>query len=104
MLFLKYTFMTFQDTHEHENVIFRANRRNIEKEEIENLVKNPQQKLVAKKNRIIIQGKYLDNSQNKEMLLRIISEELESSFYVITTYKTSKIDKYWDGQNNESNL
>jgi len=47
--------MTFQDTHEHENVIFRANRRNIEKEEIENLVKNPQQKLVAKKNRIIIQ-------------------------------------------------
>ena len=38
------------------------------------------------------------------MLLRVIGEELESSFYVITTYKTSKIDKYWEGKNNESNL
>ena len=87
-----------------ELAIFEINRRNIEKEEIENLVKNPQQKLVAKKNRIIILGKYVDNSQNKEMLLRVIGEELESSFYVITTYKTSKIEKYWEGKNNESNL
>ena len=54
-----------------EHAIFEINRRNIEKEDIENLVKNPQQKLAAKKNRIIIQGKYVDNSQNKEMLLRV---------------------------------
>ncbi len=87
-----------------EHAIFEINRRNIKKENIENLVKNPQQKLAAKKNRIIIQGKYIDISQNKEMLLRVIGEELENSFYVITTYKTSKINKYWKGENNESNL
>ena len=48
-----------------EHAIFEINRRNFEKEEIENLVKNPQQKLVAKKNRIIIQGKYVDSIQDK---------------------------------------
>jgi len=31
------------------------------------------------------------------MLLRIIGDELEGSFYVITVYKTSKIGKYWKG-------
>ncbi|MBE0523628.1 MAG: hypothetical protein IBX40_04755, partial [Methanosarcinales archaeon] len=44
--------------------------RKIKKEDIENLVKNAPQKLGGKKNRIIIQGKYPDKDQNKEMLLR----------------------------------
>jgi hypothetical protein len=87
-----------------EHAIFEMNRRKIRREDIENLVKNPQQKLAGKKNRIIIQGRYLDKDQNNEMLLRIIGEEFEGSFYVITTYKTSKIDKYWNGENYESSL
>ena len=87
-----------------EHATFEINRRNIKKEDVENLLINAQQKLDGKKNRIIIQGKYLDKDQNKEMLLRIIGEEFEGSFYVITTYKTSKIDKYWKGENYESNL
>ncbi|MBE0525180.1 MAG: DUF4258 domain-containing protein [Methanosarcinales archaeon] len=87
-----------------EHAIFEMNRRKIRREDIENLVKNPQQKLAGKKNRIIIQGRYLDKDQNNEMLLRIIGEEFEGSFYVITTYKTSKIDKYWKGENYESSI
>lgn len=81
-----------------EHAIFEMNRRKIKKEDIERLIKNPPEKYTAKKNRIIIQGKYLDIDQNKEMLIRIVGEELERSFYVITTYKTSKIDKYWKGK------
>ncbi|MCL7474851.1 MAG: DUF4258 domain-containing protein [Methanosarcinales archaeon] len=87
-----------------EHAIFEINRRKIKKENIENLVKYPPQKLDGKNNRIIIQGKYLDKDQNKEMLLRIIGEELDDNFYIITTYKTSKIDKYWKGENYESSL
>ncbi len=87
-----------------EHAIFEMNRRKIRREDIENLVKNPQQKLAGKKNRIIIQGRYLDKDQNNEMLLRIIGEEFEGSFYVITTYKTSKIDKYLKGENYESSI
>ena len=87
-----------------EHATFEINRRKIKKEDIENIVKNAPQKLDGKKNRIIIQGKYLDKDQNKEMLLRIIGEEFEGSFYIITTYKTSKMDKYWKGENHESSL
>jgi hypothetical protein len=29
------------------------------------------------------------------MLLRIIGKEKEDVFYIITIYKTSKIEKYW---------
>ncbi|MBW6480793.1 MAG: hypothetical protein K0B37_15295 [Bacteroidales bacterium] len=43
-----------------EHAIFEINRRKIKKENIENLVKYPPQKLDGKNNRIIIQGKYLD--------------------------------------------
>ena len=82
-----------------EHAIFEINRRQIKIEDIEFLLKNPPQKIPSKKNRTIIQGKYYDQKYNKEMLLRIIGEESESSFYVITAYKTSKIDKYWIGDN-----
>ena len=78
-----------------DHAIFEISRRRIKKEDIENLVKNSPQKFSGKNNRIIVQGIYLDKDQNKEMLLRIIGEEFEGSFYIITTYKTSKIDKYW---------
>jgi len=50
-----------------EHATFEINRRKIKKEDIENIVKNAPQKLDGKKNRIIIQGKYLDKDQNKEM-------------------------------------
>jgi len=30
-----------------------------------------------------------------EMLLRVIGEESENEFHVVTVYKTSKIEKYW---------
>jgi hypothetical protein len=29
------------------------------------------------------------------MLIRIIGEELDDIFYMITVYRTSKIEKYW---------
>ncbi len=36
-----------------------------------------------------------ERKENKEMLLRIIGEESENTFHVVTIYKTSKIEKYW---------
>ena len=79
------------------HAILEINRRKIKIEDVERLINNPPQKIPSKKNRIIIQGKYHDKDHNKEMLLRIIGEELEGSFYVITAYRTSKIEKYWKG-------
>ena len=40
---------------------------------------------------------YYDRKYNKQMLLRIVGEELDDIFHVITVYRTSKIEKYWRG-------
>ena len=78
-----------------EHALFELEFRKINKEEIERLIEHPMQKLPSKKNRIIMKKRYNDAIAHKEMLLRVIVEELENAFYVITVYKTSKIEKYW---------
>lgn len=74
---------------------FEAKRRGITQELIKSVVKNPQQKLLSKKGRVIVQNKYYDHAENKEMLLRVIGTEMSEAFHVITAYKTSKTSKYW---------
>ena len=78
-----------------EHALFEMEFRKIKKEDVERVIKHPLQKIPSRKNRIIMQGRYYDDKENKEMLLRIIVEELENTFHVITIYKTSKIEKYW---------
>ncbi len=74
---------------------FEASRRGITEELIMSVVKKPQQKLPSKKGRIIVQNRYYDSLENKEMLLRVIGIEALDEFKVLTVYKTSKISKYW---------
>lgn len=76
---------------------FEAHRRNIPEEIIKSAIFEPQQKLPAKKGRVIIQNRYFDKTENREMLLRVIGLETSDEFKVITLYKTSKIKKYWIG-------
>lgn len=78
-----------------EHASFEAKRRGISEALIKSVVKNPHQKLPSKKGRVILQNKYYDQSEKKEMLLRIIGIETPGEFNVITVYKTSKISKYW---------
>lgn len=74
---------------------YEAERRCISEELIKAVVKNPQQKLPSKKGRVIVQNKYYDSVEGKEMLLRIVGIETSEKFNVITVYKTSKVAKYW---------
>ncbi len=78
-----------------EHAKFEASRRNISEELIKSIVEAPQQKLSSRKGRVIVQNKYLDEVEDKEMILRIVGTESTEEFKVITVYKTSKIDKYW---------
>jgi len=78
-----------------EHASFEAERRGISEEFIKSVVKNPQQKLSSKKERVIVQNKYYDKVEKKEMLVRIIGIETSKKFTVITVYKTSRISKYW---------
>lgn len=74
---------------------FEAARRDIPEGLIKSVIESPQQKLFSKKGRIILQNKYYDEIEGKEMLVRVIGIESSNEFKVITAYKTSKIDKYW---------
>ena len=74
---------------------FELQSRSISEDDVLSAVKSPQQKLSGKKGRVIIQNKYYDNIEKKEMLLRIIGTYSGDNFKVITVYKTSRVKKYW---------
>ncbi|MCK4910112.1 MAG: DUF4258 domain-containing protein [Thermodesulfovibrionales bacterium] len=77
---------------------FEAERRGISEDEISSIVLSPQQRIPSKKERVILQNKYYDKDEGKDMLLRVIGSEKGDVFEVITVYKTSKIEKYWSGE------
>ena len=78
-----------------EHAVFEMKRRGIEKESAKEVALRPQQKIPSRNNKIILQSKYLDSMQNKEMLLRVIGKRTEQELLIITAYKTSRIEKYW---------
>lgn len=78
-----------------DHAVFEMKRRQVDEKMIKGVFKSPHQQISSKKGRIIIQGKYLNHHQQKEMLLRIIGRKKGDTFYVTTVYKTSKIEKYW---------
>ena len=78
-----------------EHARFEIQRRGIEESDIISVINQPQQIIPSKKGRIILQSKYYDRRERKEMLLRVIGKENPERFGLITAYKTSKIEKYW---------
>ncbi|MFH1421376.1 MAG: DUF4258 domain-containing protein [Planctomycetota bacterium] len=79
-----------------EHAILEMEQRRIDKKIVIEMIESPQQIIPSLKDRIIVQGKYQDADLHKEMLLRIIGRKKRNNyFFVITVYKTSKIDKYW---------
>jgi hypothetical protein len=80
-----------------EHARLEALRRGIELDLMLSIIERPQETVLAKKNRLVLQSKYYDKIAGKEMLLRVIVESEESTVKVISVYRTSKIDKYWIG-------
>ena len=78
-----------------EHARFEIQRRAIEETDIITLINKPQQRISSIRGRIVLQSKYFDKTERKEMLLRVIGKESPEGFIVITAYKTSKIGKYW---------
>lgn len=79
-----------------EHAKFEAQRRQIKMEIIEKIAQKPQQVLSSAGNKLIFQGKYYDAIEKKEMLLRLVIKEEKRARKIITVYKTSKIEKYWE--------
>lgn len=78
-----------------EHARFEMARRQIPEEILRGVAQNPQQMLKLRGKRSIWQSRYYDLTEGKEMLLRVVYEEKYNTFFIVTVYKTSKIDKYW---------
>ncbi len=87
-----------------DHALFEMGRRSISKEVIIEIIENAVSRIPSRHGRVVVQGKYLDLRLNKEMVLRVIGVQEKNAFKVITVYKTSKFDKYWKEDANESNL
>ncbi len=74
---------------------FEIVRRQLSEEAVRSVAENPQQVVKLRKERKVCQSKYYDSTEGREMLLRVICEERSNVLFVITAYRTSKIDKYW---------
>lgn len=71
----------------------KSKRRGIKQEWIADAIMNPMQIVDGYGGRKVAQKKLLVD--NKEYLLRIIYEETEEMYIVVTTYLTSQIHRYW---------
>jgi hypothetical protein len=60
------------------------------------VVQEPQQIVPSRKGRLIYQSRFFDEQEDKEMLLRVVLDIEGDDFWVVTVYKTSRIEKYWE--------
>ena len=70
--------------------------RGIEKGMVRDLPKDPQQVVKATAGKEIAQGIF--KRAGKDFLLRVVYKREGETIKVITTYWTSKIEKYWEGE------
>ncbi len=74
---------------------FEIIRRQLSEAMVISVARNPQQVMKLEKGRRVCQNRYYDSNAGKDMLLRVICEERRNRLFVITAYRTSRIDRYW---------
>jgi len=74
----------------------QAERRGIPVDVLLDAARNPQQLLDSIEGRNICQSKMTDPGSGKEMPLRLVVKDVNDIRFIITVYKTSKIEKYWE--------
>ena len=72
----------------------KAYSREIKEDWIIETILDPQQTVEGYNNRKVAQRIY--HIKNKKYLLRVVYEELEGTIFVLTSYLTSKISRYWE--------
>jgi len=75
---------------------FEMSRRGIDETMVTAVAQSPEQVLEAGEGRLIHQSRYHDPAEGKEMLLRVILERRAGHLLLVTAYRTSRVDKYWE--------
>ncbi len=79
--------------HYSRHALAQIKERNISRKKIRETLLNPEQIVIGKNKKKIAQRVYI--IKGKQFLLRVIFTEKEDYMEVITTYLTTKINKYW---------
>lgn len=77
-----------------EHATFEMERRNIPLELVQRVLEHPEQCLVIRKGRNVYQS--LIVMSGKQFIVRIFVDIDRFPPEVVTAYRTSKIDKYWE--------
>lgn len=75
----------------------KSKRRGIKREWIDDAIINPVQVVEGYGNRKVAHKKL--RCGDKEYLLRVVYEETEEAYIIVTAYLTSQIDRYWKEEN-----
>lgn len=70
-------------------------RREITQEDVRNILANPEQMEMVREGRAVYQAKLEMGQPPKMYVIRVFVDIDRNPPYVVTVYRTSKIEKYW---------
>lgn len=77
-----------------DHATFEMKRRGLSIELVQRVLENPEQRLAIRKGREVFQSRI--QMDNKHYVVRIFVDIDRTPPEVVTVYRTSKIDKYWE--------
>lgn len=78
-----------------DHALIEMARREISQEHVRNVLANPEQTEMVREGRVVYQAKYDMGEPLRTYILRVFVDIDRKPPYVVTVYRTSKIEKYW---------
>ena len=79
-----------------DHALFQMGRRDIKREMVDSVLRNPEQAKEIKTGRVVYQRRFRLGDPPKTYLLRVFADVDRSPAEVVTVYKTSRMEKYWE--------
>ena len=77
-----------------DHAVFEMERRNISVEVVKQVLLKPEQRIVLRKDREVFQSRL--RVEGSHYLYRVIVDVDRKPMEVVTVYRTSRIEKYWE--------
>jgi len=78
-----------------DHALIEMARREISQEQVRNVLANPEQTESVREGRAVYQAKCDMGEPPKTYILRVFVDMDRKPPYVVTVYRTSKVEKYW---------
>ena len=79
-----------------DHAVRELRRRGLDKQDLDDVLKNPGQRLEVRQGRVVLQSKTQEGGT--EYLLRIFVDIDRNPAEIVTAYRTRKVSKYWREQ------